>query len=63
MQWKSFVYGFINGLFLKNLDLTCHIGLPEGTGVLSGVLAFLTVHELPIKDIPNIPASFTNALH
>ena len=41
----------------------CHIGLPEGTGVLSGVLAFPTVYELPIKDIPNIPARSTNALH
>ena len=43
----------------------CHIGLLEGTGVqvLSGVLTFLTVHELPLKDIPNIPARSTNALH
>ena len=38
----------------------CHIGLPEGTWVLSGVLTV----QLPTKDIDNIPArTCTNTPH
>ena len=66
MQWKSVENLLFMGLICSRriwILPACHIGLPEGAGVLSGVLTFLTVHELPIKDIPNIPARSTNALH
>ena len=67
LQWDAMEILFLVLLMICSSStwilLAYHSGLPEGTDVLSGVLAFLTVHKLPIKDSPNIPARSTNALH